>query len=95
MGDETDRIRVKLANRHWGPRRVAVTLLGFVVLLAGLVLLMLPGPGLVVVALGFAILATEFVWAWRAQRFVKNKARHAGHRARRLRRGRSTTAPRR
>lgn len=95
MGEETDRIRLKLAGRHWGPRRVAVTLAGFAVVLAGLVLLMLPGPGLVLVGVGLAILATEFVWAWRAQRFVRTRARHAGHHARRRVMGRGRTRPRR
>lgn len=88
MGDDTDRIRLKLANRRWDSRRVAVTLVGFVVLLVGLTLLVVPGPGLIVIGLGFAILATEFVWAWRAKRFVEAKARRAHDRTRRLRAGR-------
>lgn len=95
MGDDTDRIRLKLANRRWDSRRVAVTLVGFLVLLVGLVLLMLPGPGLLVIALGFAILATEFVWAWRAKRFIQAKARSARHRTRRLRTDRSLPPPQR
>lgn len=94
MGDETDRIRAKLANRRWDPRRVAVTVVGFTVVLLGLVFLLLPGPGLLVVLFGFAILATEYMWAWRAQRFVRTKARHAGRRARRSRAGRSLIPPR-
>lgn len=81
VSTNTDQIRAKLANRHWDLRRVAVTLLGFLVVLIGLVLLLLPGPGLLVVALGFAILGTEFLWAWRMQRYVRTKARHAGRRA--------------
>lgn len=94
MGDETDRIRVKLANRRWDARRVGVTLAGFLVLLAGLAMLALPGPGLVVVALGFAILATEFVWAWRAHRYVQRRARDAGQRVRSWR-DRGSLSPRR
>ncbi|HVM13525.1 MAG TPA: PGPGW domain-containing protein [Egibacteraceae bacterium] len=93
MGDETDRIRLKLANRRWDTRRVAVTLVGFVVLLLGFTLLLLPGPGLLVIGLGFAILATEFLWAWRAKRFVEKKARSAGHRTRWLRSGRFLRPP--
>lgn len=77
----TDQIRAKLANRRWDLRRVVVTLLGFLVVLVGLALLLLPGPGLLVVALGFAILGTEFLWAWRMQRYVRTKARHAGRKA--------------
>lgn len=95
MGDDTDRIRLKLANRRWGPRRIAVTLLGFLVLLLGIALLVLPGPGLLVVGLGFAILATEFVWAWRAKRFVQDRARSARRRTQRPRADRSVTPPQR
>jgi hypothetical protein len=44
-------------------RLLAVTALGTGSLLVGAALLVLPGPGLVFLALGLAILATEFVWA--------------------------------
>jgi uncharacterized protein (TIGR02611 family) len=43
--------------------RAAVVLAGFVVLLAGLAMIPLPGPGLLVTAVGLALLALEFVWA--------------------------------
>jgi uncharacterized protein (TIGR02611 family) len=43
--------------------RAAVVLGGFVVVLAGLAMLVLPGPGLPVLAVGLAVLALEFVWA--------------------------------
>jgi uncharacterized protein (TIGR02611 family) len=45
--------------------RAAVVLAGFVVVLAGLAMIPLPGPGLLVTAAGLAILALEFVWAER------------------------------
>jgi uncharacterized protein (TIGR02611 family) len=45
--------------------RAAVVLAGFVVVLAGLAMLVLPGPGLLVTAIGLALLALEFVWAER------------------------------
>jgi uncharacterized protein (TIGR02611 family) len=45
--------------------RVAVALFGFLVVLAGLAMLVLPGPGLLVIAIGLGILALEFVWAER------------------------------
>lgn len=45
--------------------RIAVVLAGFVVLLAGLAMIPLPGPGLLVTAVGLAVLALEFVWAER------------------------------
>ena len=45
--------------------RAAVALAGFVVVLVGLAMIPLPGPGLLVTAGGLAILALEFVWAER------------------------------
>lgn len=46
-------------------RRAVVALIGFTVLLIGLAMVVLPGPAIVVIPLGLAILATEFVWARR------------------------------
>ena len=45
--------------------RVVVAIFGFLVVLAGLAMLVLPGPGLLVIAIGLGILALEFVWAER------------------------------
>ena len=45
--------------------RAAVVLGGFVIVLVGLAMIPLPGPGLLVVAAGLAVLALEFVWAER------------------------------
>ena len=44
-------------------RRIAVGFTGGTVILAGVAMLILPGTGLVTIALGLAILATEFGWA--------------------------------
>ena len=52
-------------------KRFFIALIGGTVLLVGLALLVLPGPGLPVVAAGLAILATEFFWARRAMRRAK------------------------
>ena len=46
-------------------RRGAVAVIGFTVLLIGIAMVVLPGPAIVVIPLGLAILATEFVWARR------------------------------
>jgi len=43
--------------------KAGVTLGGPVVILAGVAMLVLPGPGLVVMALGTALLALEYEWA--------------------------------
>jgi uncharacterized protein (TIGR02611 family) len=46
-------------------RRVIVGVIGGTILLAGIALIFLPGPAFIVIPLGLAILATEFVWARR------------------------------
>jgi uncharacterized protein (TIGR02611 family) len=43
--------------------KVLVTVGGPLVIAAGVAMLVLPGPGLVVIALGFALLALEYEWA--------------------------------
>ena len=58
-------------------KRVGITIAGFVVLLAGAAMLVLPGPGLLVIIGGLAILATEYVWAQRLLRVAKEKATQA------------------
>jgi uncharacterized protein (TIGR02611 family) len=68
--------------------RLSVAALGFTVLAVGLVLLVTPGPGLLVIIGGLAILAHEFAWA--ATALDKAKARAAQAREAALRR-----APRR
>ena len=52
-------------------KRFFIALIGGTVLLVGLALLVLPGPGLPVIAAALAILATEFFWARRALRNAK------------------------
>ena len=46
-------------------KRVIVIVVGFTVLLFGIVLIVTPGPAILVIPLGLAILATEFLWARR------------------------------
>ena len=43
--------------------RVAFALTGLIVLLAGIAMLVLPGPAFVVIPIGLAMLALEFAWA--------------------------------
>ncbi len=49
-------------------RRLLIALTGGTVLLIGIALLLLPGPGVPFMGAGAAILATEFIWARRAWR---------------------------
>jgi len=58
-------------------RRLIVTVVGFGTLLAGIVMLILPGPAIIFIPLGLAILATEFRWArnclTRSRQFIRDR----------------------
>jgi tellurite resistance protein TerC len=56
-------------------RRVVRLVVGFTVLLVGVVLLVTPGPAFIVIPIGLAILATELVWARRLLNQLKNQAK--------------------
>lgn len=64
-------------------KRIAVTVVGFVLIAGGLVMLVLPGPGLLAIVAGLAVLATEYTWARRA---LDEAKRRTGDVAGRLRR---------
>ncbi len=55
-------------------RRIAVSVAGFLLIAVGLALMVLPGPGVLFLIAGLAVLATEYVWAQRALNFAKRKA---------------------
>jgi uncharacterized protein (TIGR02611 family) len=55
-------------------KRLAVLVIGAAVLGAGIAMLVLPGPGILVIVLGLAILASEFAWAERALDKAKQNA---------------------
>ena len=69
-------ITARLPSLKW-LRRAVVAVVGFSVLLVGIAMIVLPGPAFIVIPLGLAILATEFVWAAkllkRAREFFKRK----------------------
>lgn len=46
-------------------RRIVVAIVGATVVLLGIVMIVTPGPALVVIPVGLAILAIEFTWARR------------------------------
>jgi uncharacterized protein (TIGR02611 family) len=55
-------------------KRIAVAVVGGLLVLAGIALIVLPGPGALVIGLGLAVLATEFAWAHRALEAGKRNA---------------------
>ncbi len=57
--------------------RLAILVIGGTVLLLGLAMVVLPGPAFVVIPAGLGILATEFVWARRLLRRMRDSAQMA------------------
>jgi uncharacterized protein (TIGR02611 family) len=59
------RIRAKTGfnNLPAGLRKIIVGVIGVTLLIIGTVMIVLPGPALLVIPAGLAILATEFAWA--------------------------------
>lgn len=55
-------------------RRVAVLVVGGTVLAVGVALIVLPGPAVVVIPVGLAILAVEFAWARRSLKRIRDAA---------------------
>jgi tellurite resistance protein TerC len=58
-------------------KRITVAITGGTVLALGIAMLVLPGPALLVIPAGLAILATEFLWARRALHRCKGMAAKA------------------
>ena len=54
--------------------RFAVTIAGVALLALGLAMMVLPGPGILVIVAGLAVLATEYVWAQRLLKQARAKA---------------------
>ncbi|MGH3321399.1 MAG: TIGR02611 family protein [Streptosporangiaceae bacterium] len=74
-----ERVRARpLLNTAW---RAAVFTVGWLIVLGGIFMLVFPGPGWVTIFIGFAILATEFVWARKALHKAKSVAAEASRRA--------------
>lgn len=55
-------------------KRLIIAVIGFTVLLTGIAMIVLPGPAIVVIPIGLAILATEYVWAKKILKRVKSSA---------------------
>lgn len=56
-------------------KRVATAVIGGLLTVIGVILLVLPGPGFVVIAAGLAVLAREFTWAKRPLDYALRRAR--------------------
>ena len=54
-------------------RKIVVAVVGLTVLLIGVAMIVLPGPALIMIPLGLAILGAEFAWA---RHFLGRMRRH-------------------
>ena len=54
-------------------KKLVIFLIGISVVLIGCVLFFTPGPAIVVIPIGLAILATEFIWAKKLLKKFKDK----------------------
>lgn len=70
MRQNLKRIRETVGLRDAPPfvRRLIIGVIGGTVLLLGVAMVVLPGPAIIVIPLGLAILGTEFIWARRLLR---------------------------
>lgn len=60
-------------KRTWGAiRKTVIAIVGVIVVIIGIILMPLPGPGLLIVLAGLLILATEFEWARRHRDNLKS-----------------------
>ncbi|WP_405620064.1 TIGR02611 family protein [Streptomyces sp. NBC_01511] len=70
--------RSKTLHMSW---QVGVFVVGLAVVVAGAAMLVLPGPGWLVIFGGMAIWATEFVWAQLVLRWTRRKVTEAAQKA--------------
>jgi uncharacterized protein (TIGR02611 family) len=71
-----------IARNTW---RATVSAAGFALLVVGAIMMVTPGPGLLVIIAGLAVLATQYAWAQRALEAARTRAAKARDTA--LRRG--------
>lgn len=60
---------------YYNGRKLFILILGSTIVLIGLVMIVLPGPAIIVIPIGLGVLATEFVWAKKLFLSLKQKIR--------------------
>jgi tellurite resistance protein TerC len=68
-------------------RRIVVAVIGGTIVLAGVVMVVLPGPAIIVIPLGLGVLGLEFAWARHWLRKLRATATEVVSRVRRRPRG--------
>lgn len=71
--------------RYWqvvpaAVRKPLILIFGSTIVIVGLAMLVLPGPGWVVIFIGFALLATEFAFAEKVRDWLMELLKSAGRR---------------
>ncbi|MFB4309218.1 PGPGW domain-containing protein [Actinomadura sp. GTD37] len=83
---ELERSETEAAPRRRAPvrvlRKIAVALAGFTLIVAGVAMLVLPGPGVVAILAGLGLLGTEFPTARRLSNRLNSYAKTAWRRLR-------------
>jgi uncharacterized protein (TIGR02611 family) len=79
-----ERVRARRQRHRQRHRlyRIGFAALGFLVLAAGVVMLVTPGPGIPAIILGLAMLALEFAWAERWLERIVNRVEEAADQVR-------------
>lgn len=73
LGPDADRI-ARHAVKHG--RKILILVLGISVVIVGIIMIVAPGPAVIVIPAGLALLATEFIWA---RRLLATYHTHAVH----------------
>lgn len=72
-----DSLKLRWKNVPSGIRKPAVFVVGAAIVVGGIILLPLPGPGWVIIFAGFALLATEFTFAEKVKDWLVNVFKQA------------------
>jgi uncharacterized protein (TIGR02611 family) len=59
-------------------KKFIIFVIGITVILIGVVMIVLPGPAIIIIPAGLAILATEFLWARKLLNKMKEQASRLG-----------------
>lgn len=75
VGKSLERWHAWLDKRPWLAffYKILVTIFGVLVILAGIIMLVTPGPGWVTIFIGLMILGTEYPWARRLLGWLRNQ----------------------
>ncbi len=63
-------------------KRVVVTVAGLALIVVGAFLLVLPGPGILIIFAGLAVLGSEYAWAKRALEWARDRYQDGARRYR-------------